>query len=112
LVPVAPITRTVPGALAILAVWGAGEAVDAVTGVLPGPVAGLLVLAGVLLASPRTQEAVEPAAALAIRGLPVLFVPAVVAAAAVEGDVDLLALVIGVVVSVPAGFVVAARLAR
>lgn len=112
MVPVAPITRTAPGFVAVLAAWGVGEGVDAATGVLPGPVAGLLVLAAVLLARPAAVEVVAPAAELAIRALPVLFVPAVVAAAGVEGDVDVVALVLGVAVSVPVGFVVAARLAR
>ena len=95
------------------ACWGLGEGFAALTDdVLPGPVAGLLLLAALLVARPGLQDDVAPVAGVMIRALPLLFVPAVVAIGAVTGDVDVAALVVAMVVSVPVGFVVTARLAR
>lgn len=106
-----PVPRTLLGALAVGAAWAIGEALDAVTGLLPGPVAGLVLLAAVLVAWPAALDVVGPVADVAVRLLPLLFVPAVVAVATVDGDVDVAAAVVAVAVSVPIGFVVAARIA-
>jgi putative effector of murein hydrolase LrgA (UPF0299 family) len=100
------------GLLAVGAAWGIGVGIEALTGALPAPVAGLLVLAGALLASPRLLEAVGPGADALARVLPLLFVPAVVAVAAVDGRVDVAAAAVAVAVSVPAGWAVTATLAR
>lgn len=108
----APVTRTLLGAPVIAAAWGAGELVEGTVDALPGPVVGLLLLAAVLLAVPGLDTTVAPAAGVLVRALPLLFVPAVVAVGAVEGDVAIVAGVAAVAVSVPVGFAVAARLAR
>lgn len=108
---VTPTTRTAVGVGAVAASWGAGEAVERVAGVLPGPVAGLVVLAVALVAWPAALAVVGPVADATVRLLPVLFVPAVVAVAAVDGDVDVVAAAAAVAVSVPVGFLVAARVA-
>jgi putative effector of murein hydrolase LrgA (UPF0299 family) len=104
--------RSTIGVAVIGAAWGAGELVEQAVGSLPGPVVGLVLLAAVLLLRPGLDEVVAPVAALLVRALPLLFVPAVVAVAAVRGEVDVVAAVLAVAVSVPVGFVVAARLAR
>lgn len=108
----APVTRTLLGAAVIAAAWGVGELAAAMVGVLPGPVVGVLLLAALLLAVPGLDDAVAPVSGVLVRALPLLFVPAVVAVGAVEGDVAVAATVVAVAVSVPVGFAVAARLAR
>ncbi len=97
----------------IAACWALGEGFAHVTGdVLPGPVAGLLALTAVLVVRPGLQERVAPVAGALVRALPLLFVPAVVAVGAVTGDVDVAAFVVALLVSVPVGFAVTARIVR
>ena len=105
------LVRVAAGIVAIAAAWVVGLGVDAATG-LPDPVAGLVVLAAVLVAWPAALDVVAPVADAVVRLLPLLFIPAVVAVAAVEGDVAIGAAIAAVVVSVPVAFGIAARLAR
>lgn len=102
--------RLALGFAGIAAAWVAGLGIEACTG-FPAAIAGLLVLAAVLLVAPSVTERVGPAADLTVRWLPLLFVPLAV------GGVPVLVgaavpLGITVVTSVPVGFVVVARLAR
>ncbi len=107
---VASTARLVLGFVGIAAAWVAGLGVEALTD-FPAAIAGLLVLAAVLLAAPSVTERVGPAADLIVRWLPLLFVPLAV------GGVPVLIgaavpLGVAVVASVPVGFLVVARLAR
>lgn len=65
-------------AFAILLIFQCiGEGVAFLTGVpIPGPVIGMLLLFATLLAWPRLQEVLEPAASELLRHLSLLFVPA------------------------------------
>lgn len=101
----------VGGLLLIGPAWAAGLVIEALVD-LPAPIAGLVVLAAALLVSPRGIEAVGPTADLAIRWLPLLFVPLAVSGASVLAASQPAALLVAVAVSVPAGFAVIARLAR
>lgn len=109
---VAPITRSMLGAGVVAACWAGGEGIDRATGLLPGPVLGLVLLAALLTARPSLHEVVAPVADVLLRVLPLLFVPAVVAVGAVAGDVEVAAAVVACAVSVPVGFAIAARVAR
>ena len=90
-----------------------GARVERLTG-FPGVVAGLVALTAVLVASPRLLVLVEPAARVLLRCLPALFVPLCAGIVGVGGPIRSAwpAAVVAVVVSVPFGFVVTARLAR
>lgn len=101
----------VVGFVAIGAAWAAGEAVAAAVGIVPGPVAGLVLLAAAVAARPRLAALVEPVAGALVRLLPLLFVPAVVAVGAVGGGVDVGAASLAVGVSVPAGYLAAVAVA-
>lgn len=107
---VASTARLVLGLAGIAVAWVTGRGIEALTG-FPAAIAGLLVLATVLLAAPSVTERVGPAAELTVRWLPLLFVPLAV------GGVPVLVgaavpLGVAVVASVPVGFLVVARLAR
>ena len=105
------IGRHLGGIAAIGAAWGLGQAVEALVG-FPAPIAGLVILAAAALLWPGALERIGATADLAVRWLPLLFVPWAIGGASVLGEVDAAALVAAVAVSVPIGFVVAARLAR
>jgi putative effector of murein hydrolase LrgA (UPF0299 family) len=100
------------GCVPVLVAVVVGAAVERVTGV-PTVVAGLVALTAALVASPRLLAVVQPAADLLLRLLPALFVPLVAGVAGVGGDVRSAwpAALAAIVVSVPAGFLVTARLA-
>jgi putative effector of murein hydrolase LrgA (UPF0299 family) len=102
----------VVGAVPIGAAVGVGTVVEDVTGV-PAVVAGLVALTVALVASPPLAAAVEPAASLLLRLMPGLFVPLCAGVVLVGGDVRRAwpVAVVAVLVSVPAGFLVTARLA-
>jgi putative effector of murein hydrolase LrgA (UPF0299 family) len=100
------------GVVPIAAAVGAGWGIERLTGI-PTVVAGLVVLAVALVASPRLLALVEPAASVLVRVLPALFIPlcaGIVTAGGVLREAWPAALV-AVAVSVPLGFVVTARLA-
>jgi putative effector of murein hydrolase LrgA (UPF0299 family) len=106
----ASLRRRVAGFAGIVAAWFVGRAVESLTG-FPAAIAGLLVVAAVLLAVPAATERVGPAADVTIRWLPLLFVPLAVGGVPVLLDAAA-PLGIAVVTSVPVGFVVTAWLAR
>ena len=100
------------GAAVVGLAVGAGLVVEALTG-LPAVVAGLVLLTAALVASPRLLEVVTPVAGVLLRVLPALFVPLCAGVVGVGGAVrsSWPAALAAVAVSVPAGFVVTARLA-
>jgi len=102
--------RWAGGAAVVGVAVGAGLVVEALTG-LPAVVAGLVLLTVALVASPGLLALVEPVAGVLLRVLPALFVPLCVGVGgAVRASWPVA--VAAVLVSVPAGFVVTARLAR
>lgn len=105
------IARHAGGLVLIALAWSAGLAITALLG-FPAAIGGLVVLAGWLLVSPRAMGAVEPTADVAVRWLPLLFVPLAVEGASVLAEADPGAVTVAVLVSVPAGYAVVARLAR
>ena len=105
------IGRHAASVCAVVGAWGVGHVVEAVSG-LPAAVAGLLVLAVALTIWPTALRVVAPTADIAIRVLPLLFVPVAIAGAVALADSDAVALAVAVGVSVPVGFVVTALLAR
>lgn len=105
------LARHVRGLVRIALAWSAGLAIAALLG-FPASIGGLVVLAGWLLASPQAMDAVEPTADVAVRWLPLLFVPLAVEGASVLAEADPAAVAVAVLVSVPAGYAVVARLAR
>jgi len=99
------------GVAAVALSWALGQGVQAVFG-FPAPVAGLLILAVGLLVCPGALDRLGPTADIAIRWLPLLFVPVAIGGASAVGDFDVGALATAVTVSVPVGFAVAALMAR
>ena len=101
------------GCVPIAAAVAVGAGVERLTA-FPGVVTGLVALTAALVASPRLLELVQPAADALLRLLPALFVPLVAGIVGVAGDVRSAwpAALAAVAVSVPAGFLVTARLAR
>lgn len=100
------------GGLPIAVALAVGAGVERVTGI-PAVVAGLVALTAALVACPRLLEVTQPAADVLLRLLPALFVP-LVAGVAGAGDEVLAAwpaALVAVLVSVPVGFVVTARVA-
>src|SRR4051794_10291088 len=81
---------------------------------VPGPVVGMLLLLGFLIARPRAADTIEPTANELLRHLSLLFVPAGVgimaSASAVRGD--LVAVVLAIVVSTTLGIGVTAVVMR
>jgi len=81
---------------------------------VPGPVVGMLLLLGFLIARPRAADTIEPTANELLRHLSLLFVPAGVgimaSASAVRGD--LVAVILAIVVSTTLGIGVTAVVMR
>ena len=109
--PVRLVARHARGLLVIGLAWAAGLAVALLVD-FPASIAGLVLLATWLLASPQAMHSAAPTADVTIRWLPLLFVPLAVEGASVLVEGDPGAVAVAVAVSVPAGFAVVARLAR